>query len=154
MTAQVEAYFSPRGGVAKRLVEEIDKAQKSVHLAIFSFTALQVAGALSRAQARGVEIKVIMDQHQRSKQQVAIYERLRAEGIEVYRSANKAFMHSKYAVIDGATITTCSYNWTKNAEQHNNENMLIIRSPEIAQLYEDNFLAVFGWHIQFYSVKT
>jgi len=152
--AQVEAYFSPRGGVAGRLIGEIGLARKSVHLAIFSFTAAQLAHALVEARRRGADVKVIMDAHQRSKEQVAILHRLKDSGIEAYRCANKALMHSKYAILDDEVVATCSYNWTRSAEQRNNENLVIIRSPDIARLYEENFQAVFNWHLQFYGVRS
>lgn len=150
----VEAYFSPKGGLAYKLIDEINGAKKSVHAAIFSFTLNQVAEALVQAHRKGVEVKLVMDQHQGSKAQRGIYERLRREGVMAYKSANKALMHNKYAILDGQTVVTGSFNWTRNAEERNNENLLIIRLPRIAELFELNFRAVFGWHVNFYALKA
>ena len=43
-------------------------------------------------------------------------------------------------VIDGATVITGSFNFTKAAEEKNAENLLIIRSKELAGIYIDNWM--------------
>ena len=42
-------------------------------------------------------------------------------------------------VIDGETIITGSFNFTKKAEENNAENLLVIRSPELATKYTANW---------------
>jgi hypothetical protein len=45
-------------------------------------------------------------------------------------------------VTDGATLATGSFNFTKAAEEHNAENLLILKdNPELVQLYTKNFYA-------------
>ncbi len=41
-------------------------------------------------------------------------------------------MHHKTIIIDDAVVITGSYNFTKSAEQSNDENLLIINSPSLA----------------------
>jgi phosphatidylserine/phosphatidylglycerophosphate/cardiolipin synthase-like enzyme len=48
-------------------------------------------------------------------------------------------MHHKYAVIDGTTLILGSYNWTRNGEYVNKENLIIWRSPGMAKLFLDEF---------------
>jgi phosphatidylserine/phosphatidylglycerophosphate/cardiolipin synthase-like enzyme len=49
-------------------------------------------------------------------------------------------MHHKVIVIDGETVVTGSYNFSKNAETRNNENLLIIKgNREIAEAYLAEF---------------
>jgi len=49
-------------------------------------------------------------------------------------------MHNKYAVIDGKTVITGSFNWTVSAEKRNDENLLVIkRLPALVEAYEKNF---------------
>ena len=43
-------------------------------------------------------------------------------------------------VIDKATVITGSFNFTMAAEEKNAENLLIIRSKELASYYIDNWL--------------
>lgn len=149
----VEAYFSPKGGLASKLITEIDKATISFHGAIFSFTLNEIADAIIRARSHGLDVKVIMDQHQSSEGQLKAYKRLKDARVEIFKSANRALMHNKYAIIDNRAVITGSYNWTRNAEERNNENLLILHLPKIAELFESNFKKVFQWHIQFYATQ-
>lgn len=42
-------------------------------------------------------------------------------------------------VIDGQTVITGSFNFTKAAEEHNAENLLILKDPELAKRYMENW---------------
>jgi phosphatidylserine/phosphatidylglycerophosphate/cardiolipin synthase-like enzyme len=42
-------------------------------------------------------------------------------------------------VIDGDTVLTGSFNFTKAAEENNAENLLIIRDPDLAARYTRNW---------------
>ncbi len=41
------------------------------------------------------------------------------------------FMHHKFAVLDGTLLLNGSFNWTKNASQNNNENIMITNNPYV-----------------------
>jgi len=46
-------------------------------------------------------------------------------------------MHNKIAVIDGRISLTGSYNWSKSAEERNQENLLkFIDEKEIIKIYQ------------------
>ncbi len=53
------------------------------------------------------------------------------------------FMHNKVLIIDDKTVVTGSYNFSENAE-HNDENLLILQSPEVAKAYTAYFDALFA----------
>lgn len=49
-------------------------------------------------------------------------------------------MHNKYLIIDGQTIVTGSFNFTKSADESNAENLLVIQGKSrIAAAYRQNF---------------
>ena len=48
-------------------------------------------------------------------------------------------MHNKFAVIDGRTVLTGSFNWTITADTKNDENLLVITDKELAQKYVKQF---------------
>ena len=61
-------------------------------------------------------------------------------GIPTLIDSVHAIAHNKIMLIDGLTIITGSFNFTTNAEQHNAENLLIIRNrPDLYRAYENNF---------------
>ena len=49
---------------------------------------------------------------------------------------------SKVMVIDGDTVITGSFNFTKAAEEHNAENVIVLKgNPELAAIYQQNWAA-------------
>ena len=50
-----------------------------------------------------------------------------------------AIAHNKVMVIDGETVITGSFNFTKAAEENNAENLLVIRERKLASLYMKNW---------------
>lgn len=55
--------------------------------------------------------------------------------------AKHAIAHNKVMVIDGETVVTGSFNFTKAAEEKNAENLLVIRDKSIAEKYTCNWAA-------------
>jgi phosphatidylserine/phosphatidylglycerophosphate/cardiolipin synthase-like enzyme len=49
------------------------------------------------------------------------------------------YMHNKYAIIDNEYVITGSFNWSDHAIKYNNENLIILKSKDLAQTYNDNF---------------
>jgi phosphatidylserine/phosphatidylglycerophosphate/cardiolipin synthase-like enzyme len=52
--------------------------------------------------------------------------------------ANHAISHNKVMIIDGETVLTGSFNFTKAAQEKNAENLLIIWDPSLAAQYTQN----------------
>jgi phosphatidylserine/phosphatidylglycerophosphate/cardiolipin synthase-like enzyme len=50
-----------------------------------------------------------------------------------------AIAHNKVMIIDGETVITGSFNFTKAAEENNAENLLVIRDKKLAERYERNW---------------
>lgn len=136
----MEVYFSPRGGCTEAVVNELNSARKSVLVQAYSFTSAPIAGALLEAHKRGVKVEVILDKSQET-EKYSEADFLANTGVSVRIDAKHAIAHNKIMVIDDATVITGSFNFTKAAEQSNAENLLVIRSPELAGVYTGNWLA-------------
>jgi phosphatidylserine/phosphatidylglycerophosphate/cardiolipin synthase-like enzyme len=50
-----------------------------------------------------------------------------------------AIAHNKVILIDGKTLLTGSFNFTKAAQEKNAENLIILHDPEIARAYLKNW---------------
>jgi phosphatidylserine/phosphatidylglycerophosphate/cardiolipin synthase-like enzyme len=133
-----EVYFSPRGGCTEAVVREVGKARKTVWVQAYSFTSAPIARALVEASRRGVKVRVILDRSQRSERYTAADFLVHA-GIPVYIDARHAIAHDKVIVIDGRTVLTGSFNFTKSAEENNSENLLVLREPGLASRYADHW---------------
>jgi hypothetical protein len=104
------------------------------------FTSAPIAKALLDAHKRGVQVQVILDKSQRS-EKYSSADFLANQGVPTLIDATHAIAHNKVIVIDGETVLTGSFNFTKAAQEKNAENLLIIRDPAFAAQYTQNWKA-------------
>ncbi len=148
----IEVFFSPKGGCTEAVVKEIDAAKKTLLVQAYSFTSTPIAKALVDAHKRGVDIKVILDKSDRT-EKYSSADFVQHAGIPIWIDAEHAIAHNKIMVVDDDTVITGSFNFTTAAEEHNAENLLVIRSPELAREYTDNWKAHLE-HSEKYEGKT
>jgi len=134
----VNVYFSPNGGCTEAIVNEIEKAKTEILVHAYSFTSAPIAKALLIARKRNVNVQVILDKSRR-KQRYSAYKFFQNQGIPVYIDSAHAIAHNKIIIIDQETIITGSFNFTKAAEEKNAENLLIIKSKDLAKIYIENW---------------
>ncbi len=108
-----------------------DLAQKSIYVAIYSFTLDNLADSLVNAKTRGVLVQVVFDKIQVNIQG-SQYQFLISSGIQVKIDRSVALMHNKIAIIDGLIVIQGSMNWSNNGKSENRENILVIQSVVIA----------------------
>lgn len=138
-TSRVEVYFSPKGGCTETVVREIGRARKSILVQAYSFTSPAIAKALVEAKRRGLEVVIILDKSQRTEKYSAADFVAHAD-IPTFIDTKHAIAHNKVIVIDGAIVLTGSFNFTTAAEEHNAENLLVLREADLAQRYRENWM--------------
>lgn len=131
-------YFSPQGGCTEAIIKELQAAQTNIQIQAYSFTSDAIAKALLVAQKKGVHVRIILDKSQRTEKYSAA-DFLSHAGIETLIDAQHAIAHNKVMIIDGATVITGSFNFTKAAENSNAENLLIIHDATLAGMYLQNW---------------
>jgi phosphatidylserine/phosphatidylglycerophosphate/cardiolipin synthase-like enzyme len=112
---------------------EIDMCRQA-----YSFTSAPIAKALVKAHERGVKVEAILDKSQKTDQYKSSTFLAHA-GVPTYIDAQHAIAHNKIVIIDQLTVITGSFNFTKAAELNNAENLLVIRSGELATIYTRNW---------------
>ncbi len=135
----MEFYFSPADGVRNVILKELSQAKECVDVMAFSFTDEATAKMLASLVRKGVKVRCLLDLGQGAGQ-FSRKDFLRKAGVELTVSPNySGKMHHKVILIDRRTLITGSYNYSKNAEENNDENILILRSPEIVRNYTKEF---------------
>ena len=119
-------------------MRELDGAKHSLRVQAYSFTSAPIAKALVDAKRRGVDTEVILDKSQRSEKYSSADFVAHAD-IPTFIDAAHAIAHDKVIVIDGETVITGSFNFTKAAEEHNAENLLVIHDKTLATKYLENW---------------
>lgn len=135
----ITPFFCPSDSCDQQLVQRIGAAQKTVDVAIYSFTLDSVSDALIAAHERGVKVRVLFDSGQASSEH-SEDEKLAKAGILVKRmNLERGIMHNKYIIIDSQVVGTGSFNYSQNASQYNRENLVFMSNPEIAQKFGQDF---------------
>ena len=134
----VENYFAPEDGVAGHIISEINQADREIIFMVYSFTDKGMAGAMIARHGDGLRVEGIFNRRQ-ERDENSVYPLLVGAGIPVYFSPKDKTLHHKVMVIDSSVVITGSFNFTKSANTRNDENILIIRSPELARAYLEEY---------------
>jgi phosphatidylserine/phosphatidylglycerophosphate/cardiolipin synthase-like enzyme len=121
------------------VVKELKAARQSILVQAYSFTSAPIAAALVEATRRGVQIEVVLDKSNKTGKYSAA-DFVAHAGIPTWLDEKHAIAHNKVMIIDEATVVTGSFNFTKAAEESNAENLLILRSPDLATRYTQQFI--------------
>lgn len=157
--------FSPDDNIRKTLLALIDSEQEQILIAIFSLTDQKIVKSLIAAHKRGVRIELVADRSNAANQWNKVHTLARA-GIPVHLYPQEtsgqcpekgqekcvgacthtvySIMHHKFAVFtktidDRRLVFTGSYNFTNSASESNQENVVIIQEPAVAERYADHF---------------
>ena len=136
-SAEVSACFTPGENCAQFIVRQIDAAKSELLVQTYGFTNVAILNAIARAKERGVFVWAILD---KSNKQARYAHRIESSCIEVQIDSRSGIAHNKVLVIDGRHVITGSFNFTKNAQKRNAENVLLIANdPELAPAFRCKF---------------
>ena len=133
-------HFSPKGGCTQAIIDELDKARSSILVQAYSFSSAPIAEALLNARKRGVKVEVILDRSQKTEKYSSL-DFMANQGIPTRIDSAHAIAHNKIMIIDGETVVTGSFNFTRAAEEKNAENLLVIGDKALAAKYIENWKA-------------
>jgi phosphatidylserine/phosphatidylglycerophosphate/cardiolipin synthase-like enzyme len=135
----LSVWFSPQGGCEAAIVHEIASAKITIDIQAYSFTSIPIEHALADAQSRGVRVRAVLDKVAAGEHYSGA-DYLFTHNIPVWLDGQQPIAHNKVIILDGQTVITGSYNFTKQAETENAENVLVIHGkPAIADAYARNF---------------
>jgi phosphatidylserine/phosphatidylglycerophosphate/cardiolipin synthase-like enzyme len=135
-----------RGGIDEKLVALIDGTRKTLDVAIYDFDLDNVAAALARARARGVQVRMVTDSDTLENQDAPVQralQQVRGAGIPIVDDRRGPIMHHKFVVADGEIVLTGSWNFTVGDTYRLNNNAVRLRSPELAANYAAEFEKMF-----------
>ena len=144
----IENYFCPEdcndgiGGLNKA-IDLVKNAEKSVKVAIFSFTDEELGDELVKADIKGLDVEVLVERKQRNVQK-SQYTRLKDFGVDIKVDGNKYNMHHKFIIIDDKIVITGSPNFSYSGFNRNDENMLIFYNKELGLGFVREFNRMFG----------
>jgi phosphatidylserine/phosphatidylglycerophosphate/cardiolipin synthase-like enzyme len=158
--ATVETIFESEGDAPGRIIERIRGARDSVIFLAFTFTHDGIGEAIEERYRAGVTVRGVIERLQSDRPESELG-RFRRAGMGASRPAgapresckagpgvltdgNPQLMHHKVIVIDAKTVIFGSFNFTRNAAEDNDENLLIVDDPAVAARFLDEFCRVYN----------
>lgn len=140
----MEVLFAPDDRPEAALVNLVDSAQESVEFLAYSFTSDALGDAVIRAQQSGLHVRGVMDEEQAASNTGSELPAFRSAELDVRLDGNAGQMHDKVLVIDDDVVVLGSYNFSRSANEANDENLLVIHNSEIARLFAEEFARIYA----------
>lgn len=140
---RIEVYFSPDEDAERRLVELIADSEERIDFLAYVLTSDPISEELLASAGRGIEVRGVVEASQ-ADQTGSDYVRMLESGLEVRRDSNPKSMHHKVILIDDSIVVTGSYNFSRSAKERNDENLIIVHSPELASEFRGEFERIFN----------
>lgn len=121
--SSVEIFFDR--SAEKAIFNLIKDADHQILIQMFSFTHEEIAQELERANARGVDVRVIIDDREEN-------EHLEKMSFPVRWDGSSRLFHRKLAIFDAKWIWIGSTNWTYSGMGKNAEVDMLLASPDHA----------------------
>jgi phosphatidylserine/phosphatidylglycerophosphate/cardiolipin synthase-like enzyme len=134
----VQILFAAEDEVASHLVPMLEGAKKSIRFMAFSFTHNGIGDAVLARAGAGIDVKGIFETRG-SETEYSEMPILYCAGVPVRQDGNPGMFHHKVFVIDDKMVVTGSFNFSDNANESNDENVVIVANDDIAALYLREF---------------
>jgi hypothetical protein len=134
----VQAHFQ---NIRISIIKEIEKANRSLKVAVYWFTNHDLFDLLYQKQLKGVQCDLIIHNDYINNRDTGLpFQKFIDAGGKFYFSDEENPMHNKFCIIDNQVLINGSYNWTYYAESKNRENILIIKDEtDVIKAFETEF---------------
>lgn len=133
-----EAHFQ---SIQSQILSELSNAKVSIIVVVAWFTNQVLAEKLKDKYAEGLNVKVAYYDDHTNRKHLADFGQIPTFPLRAQRGGT---MHNKFCVIDNQRVITGSYNWSDNAEFHNDENITIQADIQSATAYSLEFRRLTG----------
>lgn len=134
----VEVVFSPGDHCWQRIGSLLKSARHSVDICVFTITDDRITSEILAAHQRRVKVRIVTD-NDKSFDKGSDAERLARAGVDICVDRSRHHMHHKFAIFDQTRLLTGSYNWTRSASQHNEENYIVVDDQRLVCEFQKEF---------------
>lgn len=130
--------FTPGENCTENIVNLIKQAKTSIFIQASIFSSEPIINAIIAAKERNVNIKILFDKSLWTAHNTTAAMLLEQE-IPISLDKKVLLAHNNVIIIDHRQVITGSFTFTREAQEKNAENLLIIDNSNIAKRYEDNW---------------
>jgi len=134
----VEVLFAPEDQVISRLIPLVNGAERSIRFMAFAFTDEPLGAAVRTRAKAGVDVKGIFETRS-SETEFSQLSPFYCADMAVRQDGNPGMLHHKVFIVDDNIVVTGSFNFSENADESNDENMVIVTHRDIAAEYLAEF---------------
>jgi phosphatidylserine/phosphatidylglycerophosphate/cardiolipin synthase-like enzyme len=138
----IENYFAPEDKVAAKVVARLKQAARTIDFMAFSFTDDDIGAVVLERAKGGVKVRGVFE-NTGSETQYSEYGKMKQAGLDVWQDGNPYLMHHKVFIIDGKTVILGSFNFSQNAEEENDENLIIVDDTTLVAQFDAEFARVY-----------
>jgi PLD-like domain len=133
------------------LIEELNKAQASIYVAVAWFTDQDVLNLLTEKRKAGRKVVLVISNDSKNFEESYSlnFEPFKAVGGKLF-VLEKAFLHHKFSIIDEQTLVNGSANYTYSGFHKNKENIMVLHDYSSAS----QFLEQFNELTEYYQFET
>lgn len=141
---RIENYFASEEKVAPIIAELVSAAKSEIFFMAFSFTQEDIGEAMIKRGNNGVEVRGVFEGlgANGTSSYYKDFSRLKNPKISVRIDGNPYLMHHKVIIIDRSITLFGSFNFSENANNSNDENILIVYDPQFAAYFTQEFETV------------
>ena len=136
---KIRTLFAPFDDTAGEFLRFIESAQSSIDIQIYGFHLPALSDALIAKHQAGIRVSLILDHTQaEGKAEASEVQKLIAAGVPLLIGTSPVhhqILHSKFTVIDEASVEHGSWNYSLSASQQSNDMHYVEGSPEYAAAY-------------------
>ncbi|NJC94717.1 MAG: DUF1669 domain-containing protein, partial [Anaerolineae bacterium] len=139
-----DTYISPDDLVLTAFYNLLSEAQGSIYFLAFSFTSNELGEVVREKAEAGLTVKGVMDEEQIASNTGTEFDPFRQAGLDVRIEGIDGQMHHKVFIVDGKIVVFGSYNFSRSAEERNDENIIIVYNQQIAEQFMLEFQRIYA----------
>jgi len=141
---RIESYFAPEDQVAEKLLALVKEAEESIRFMAFSFTDDSLGNAMMNQDEAGLTVQGVFEERGADLEYSEFGRMYSAQPrMDVRLDGNTYMMHHKVIILDNETVVLGSFNFSKSADEMNDENILFIHDKDIASLFRAEFKRIY-----------
>ncbi len=130
----VEAHYAPIENLERIDVATIGTARRAIDMAAYVLSDWPVIDALVAAQARGVAVRIVLDQGQHH-----AWDRLGPLMPSIRVKPSRVYMHLKSYTLDGLVLRAGAANFSASGLKRQNNDLLLLRDASALRAFEGAF---------------
>jgi phosphatidylserine/phosphatidylglycerophosphate/cardiolipin synthase-like enzyme len=138
---RIDNYFASEEEIAPIIARLVETAEQEILVMAFSFTHEEIGEAILAQAAEGVAVRGVFESVG-SQTPYSYYGPMAGSGLPtmtVRQDGNPRIMHHKVIIIDRKVVLFGSFNFTANANDNNDENVLVVHDEEFAGYFVEEF---------------